>query len=187
MLWNLDGTEALLFFGGVLMVSHLWDRNGYDGNICVSLICFIITCRVVLEYQVCSATFAFLKAPRCLVIQDCENRKDLVRAAWGSEGYCWILQSEQSKIGASIKKEKREGKIILKARCNGHTALLSQKPILLKLTQRKNYLSTYLDDELHAQSFLKITVAQRPDYFMCMTAAAGSVPLIAVGDDLSIF
>lgn len=46
-----------------------------------SLICFIIGCVFVLEYQVRSVIFAFLKAPRCLLIQDCENKKDLVQAA----------------------------------------------------------------------------------------------------------
>lgn len=48
---------------------------------CTSLICFIIVCVFVLEYQVCSVIFAFLKAPRCLLIRDRENKKDLVQAA----------------------------------------------------------------------------------------------------------
>lgn len=48
---------------------------------CTGLICFIIVCVFVLEYQVCSVIFAFLKAPRCLLIRDRENKKDLVQAA----------------------------------------------------------------------------------------------------------
>lgn len=48
---------------------------------CTSPICFIIGCVFVLEYQVRSVIVAFLKAPRCLLIQDCENKKDLVQAA----------------------------------------------------------------------------------------------------------
>lgn len=47
---------------------------------CISLICFIIICIFVLEYEVCFAIFAFLEVPRCLVIQDCENTKDLAQA-----------------------------------------------------------------------------------------------------------
>lgn len=47
---------------------------------CISLICFIIICIFVLEYQVCFAIFAFVEAPHCLVIQDYENMKDLLQA-----------------------------------------------------------------------------------------------------------
>lgn len=46
----------------------------------VSLICFIIICVFLLEYQVCFAIFAFSEAPHCLVIQDCKNTKDLLQA-----------------------------------------------------------------------------------------------------------
>lgn len=43
-----------------------------------------------------------------------------------------------------------------------------------------------LNDKLHSL-FLKTAVAQRPDYFICMTATVGFVPFITVGDCLSIF
>lgn len=47
---------------------------------CVSVICFIIICVFVLEYQACFAVLAFLEALCCLVIQDTEKMKDLVQA-----------------------------------------------------------------------------------------------------------
>lgn len=75
--------------------------------------------------------------------------------------------------------------LAVKAWCDEQDSSLSWRHISFNFSIRLIYLSAYLKNKLC--HLLQAAVAQRPGYFICMAAAAGSVPFLTGGDCLSSF